>query len=155
MLVVGGSKQKLSVFGGKGMDMIGEVVVEGDMLRIPVIGRDSGCSIKWCEGEGVDEALGRAHPEGEFFKYSSFKVWSTDMEECDGEIPTNLTEIEAVVYRVVCASSGKQYYMISEGEVNDFEDMMNAVCVPYNTLNLLRFYGEYMCPIGKSRYRIG
>jgi len=135
-------------------NMIPRVEREGHRFLVPIYGTSGRyCWIEWMEGEGVDSALSRACNDGSDkpWVHSTFKVWSNDMSEQNAEDLVN--SIDLYVYEVECCVGKERYFLISDDVILFSCDILNCVCVPYNRLNLLKFYSEFVCTIGQTRYR--
>lgn len=127
--------------------MIPSVNVFEKHVEVPVYGTDLFCHIVWEEGETVEDAMKRASGNDSFSVYTRFKVWPSDSEEDE-----TYSGYEVGVYEVICSETHKKYYLISSREMDEFDDVLHSVCVPYNKLNLLKFFSEYLCPIGQTCY---
>ena len=132
--------------------MIPGIKVLDDEVGIPIYGTNEYCWIEWKENECKDIALGRAY-EGDFKRamlYSRFKVAPRDF---DVEDPGHYEGCEIITYEVKCRKSEIKYLMVSYNEVEEFDDIYHCVCLPFNRLNLYKFYSEYLCLLGMVKYR--
>lgn len=135
------------------MYMIPQVLVEDDVVGVPIYSTQKYCWIEWKEGENVDKALGRAYDNESTIavRWTRFKIVPSDLEAEPDE--DHYEGFEIWVYQVRCKESGDRYYLIAYDEIGEFDDILNCVCIPYNRLNLLKFYAKYLCPIGQIKFR--
>jgi hypothetical protein len=57
-------------------------------------------------------------------------------------------------YDVRCCKTFIHYYLVSRTKVTDIESLDHCVCIPFNYLNLMKFYSEYMLPFCDKTYMI-
>ena len=129
------------------MYMIPEVIRTFGGIKIPIYGTHGYCLVYWGDKEDADSALKRANGT----LHSSFAICASDLE-----IETEKHQFfEVWVYEIKCKDSGQKYFMISLRELQQIDDAVDLVCVPFNHFNLLKFYAEYLCPLAAVRYRLG
>jgi hypothetical protein len=130
-------------------EMIPSVTVDGSRICIPILGSDQKCFLDWKEGEETKEFFKNSMRSENTLRWCSFKIWNSI-----DKIWNNTEEDEeddfgtfcVYVYDVFCIVTDKKYHLICLGELDDFSDIENCVCLPFNRLNLLIFYKDYLVP---------
>lgn len=123
-----------------------EILEDGDTIGIPIFGTDEFCWVTWLEGEDCNDFFLRATGENYVCPWSSFSVWSSLNQV--REHP----DYKIFVYDIFCYRTHRKFHLISYDDVNDFDDLSNCVCLPFNRLNLLKFYKEYVLPFAEKQF---
>jgi len=118
--------------------MIPAVEILDDGVNIPIYGTSDYCFIEWKEDDTYEDALIKAQGgERNFISiYTIFKIWPSDIEESDSENE----EWDLRVYEIQCKNTEIKYFLISYWEISEFDDIRHCVCIPFNALNLFKFY---------------
>ena len=116
------------------------VIEQKDIFFIPILGTNFNCQIKWLEDE--------TFPDLGFSVYCSLRSNLCFDENYD--IDNGLFQI-LHVYEVTCRASKKKYFLISFSEIQEYDDILHSVCVPYNRLNILKFYKDYVMTFEDKR----
>lgn len=116
------------------------VIEQKNVFFIPILGTKFTCQIKWLEDE--------TFPDLGFNNYCSLRSNLCFDENYD--IDNGLFQI-LHVYEVICRASKDKYYLISFSEIQEHDDMYDTVCVPYNKLNILKFYKDYVMTFEDKR----
>lgn len=110
------------------------------ILSIPIIDTEEFCFIKW----GEDEAFDEVYPDS----YCSLRSNICFDENYD--IDNGLFQI-LHIHEVICYKTKKMYLLVSMSKIEEYDDMFHTVCLPYNYLNILKFYKEYVMTFQDER----
>jgi hypothetical protein len=132
--------------------VIPSVIIQDEQIAIPVLNSDNFCFFIWKEEESVDIFLKRASQSEYVRLWASIGVWTEDEDKKD-EYSEGTFYI--YVYDVLCCKTEKEFHLICYGEITDFDDIKNCVCLPFNRLNLLTFYKKYLSPFSKCDFYLG
>ena len=117
--------------------MLREVRATDDGYFIPVFDSIHECFIKFSHEDSLEEAsnsggLKIIAPYGNINKILRIKNYNVK----DFLIPH--------VYAVFCILKCEKYFLVSFFEIEDADDLKHSVCIPFNKLNLYKFYKEYL-----------
>lgn len=132
--------------------MIPSVIFDdNDVIRIPIFQSEEFCCFKWEEDVDVETFLKSITCSKSGVGWNSIHVW-TKISDADDK-PEG--EFYLYIYDVKCFQSEREFHLISYGEIEDFDDIKNCVCLPFNRLNLLKFYKEYLIPFSDTNFFSG
>lgn len=116
------------------------------IMKVKVWDSHEVCYVKWGDDKTWEKALEEMN---DGVHYATFTVWSElDHEKDEGTF-------QAYIYQVSCYKSQKLYYLVSLGEIVNFDDMDNVVCINNNMWIVLRFLKEYLLPFDGGNYHFG
>ena len=131
--------------------MIPSVIINNDHVMIPIFQTSGFCYLKWEDDVDVETFLKSITLNNFGMCWDNAHVWT---KICDAEEKPE-GEFYLYVYDVKCYKTDREFHLISYGEITDFEDIKNCVCLPFNRLNLLKFYKEYLIPFSGSDFFTG
>jgi hypothetical protein len=128
--------------------MIPECLILDDRVGVPIYMSDEHCFIQWEEEQGWDTVLKKCNIEGWPGAYHKFTVWPSQNDE-------DICEFKVSVYEIRCFVTEIKYLLISYDEIMEWDNIFHCVCLPYNRLNLLKFYSDFLALIGQAKYYSG
>jgi|GEM_PF-2577962 len=127
--------------------MFREVVCKEDnLIGIPCYGSDKYRWLTWGEEETYEDVLIRHSQDNDINIYSRFKVWPV------GDDSGDYSETEINIYEMTCCKSNIVYFLVVYGCLNEFDDILHSVALPYNKLNLISFFNKYMINLAGKPY---
>lgn len=130
------------------MNMIPPVIQENDFFLIPIYYDKGYCYLEWQDDDCMNTMLKKM----KITKFMGYKIYPPDIDPDDENSYMQCEEI--YIYEVKCAKFGTQYFMISFYELFDYSHIFHCVCIPYNALNILKFFSDYTGKIGQAKFRL-
>jgi hypothetical protein len=134
--------------------MIPSVIIEGSRIAIPVFGSPEHCILIWNEEESTEDFLKRAMQSEHTIGWCSVHVWNKYTED-DGEPFTGEGIFYIHVYDIFCSETNRKFHLIAYDDLGEFDDIEHCVCLPFNRLNLLAFYRDYIIPFANKKFYHG
>jgi hypothetical protein len=115
--------------------MIPAVIIKDDKAFVPIIGTNEYVCLIWKEdGDNCEEV----------------RRWCTlrtnicfDEAYRSVNIPDSVKQI-LNVYKIKDSENGVPFFLVAFDQLQDFEDIGHCVALPYNKLNLIKFYKDYL-----------
>jgi len=123
--------------------MIPAAIELPNAVSIPVWDSTQRCIIEWGEEDCAEDVLKRASDHPFYSVYD--RIFTPIEEEYE-------RRFSLITYEVTCIQTKTKYYMVSTFEIEEFDDILHCVCVPFNKINLMILYGKLLCPLHGKKF---
>lgn len=129
--------------------MIRAVQLKDNSAFIPLLGTPRFICLSWnFDEDAVDKFENKT-----FINWCSLRcnICFDEAWRCSSDV-SSITQI-LHVYEVIDSNTQEQFFLVSFNEIKEVDDIAHCVALPYNKLNLIKFYKDYVMtfPDGKEQ----